>query len=78
MRDYLVELETDKTGDQRGSGCDGRDDLSSDLLRRMPVSRRDAVVRSSQVRRSSDEVDVEVRVVVLLELDGVQTVADQR
>ena len=43
----------------------------------MPVSRGDAVVHSTKVGRRGDEIDVVVRVVVLLELDGVQAVACQ-
>ena len=43
----------------------------------MPVRRGDVVVHRAQVGRRDDEVNVEVRVVVLLKLDGVQAVADE-
>ena len=74
----LVELQTDETGDQRCGGGDGRDDLPGDLLRCMPVGRRDVVVEGAQVRSRGDEVDMEVRVVVLLELYRGETVANER
>ena len=44
----------------------------------MSISRSNSVVESSEVRGSGDEVDVEVGVVVLLEVDGVESVASER
>ena len=37
------------------------------------ISRSNLVVLSTQVRRSNDEIQVEIRVIVLLELDRVYT-----
>ena len=73
----LVQLKADEATDK---GCCGRDrgyDLARDLLGGMPVSRSDVVVHRTQVRCGSDEVNVVVRVVVLLELNGVQAIADE-
>ena len=74
----LVKLQADQASDQRRSRGNGRDDLAGNLLGRMPVGGVDAVVQRTQVRRGGDEVNVVIRVVVLLELDRVQTVADER
>ena len=75
---YLVQLKADQADDERCSGRDSGNDLARDLLGRMPVSGVDAVVHRAQVRRSSDEVDVVVGVIILLELDGRQAVACER
>ena len=74
----LVELEADQAGDERGGGRDRGDDLAGNLLGRVAVCGRDAVVHGAEVRRSGDEVDVEVRVVILLELDRVEAVTNER
>lgn len=43
----------------------------------MSIGRSDSVVESSKVGSSGDEVDVEVGIVVLLEVDGVESVASE-
>ena len=74
----LIQLQADKTGDERSRCRDGGDDLTRNLLRRMPVCRCDAVVHRAEVRRSGDEVDMVVRIIVLLEFDRVEAVTDKR
>ena len=74
---HLVQLKADKTGNKRRRSRNGGDDLARNLLGRVPVSRRDAVVQRTEVGRRSDEVDVVVRIIVLLELDRVQAVPNQ-
>ena len=64
----LEDLVADNTSDHgRGRG-DGGDDLSSDHLGLVAVALRDLVIAGTEVGAGVDEVDVEVRVVVLLEV----------
>lgn len=65
----LVELKNDQSGDKSGSGCDGGDDLSGDELGLMSICEFDLVVLSSQIACCSDEINVMVGIVVLLEFD---------
>lgn len=75
---YLEELQAYQAGDQRSGRRDRRNDFASNLLCRVPVGRVDTVVHRAEIRRSSDEVDVMVSIVILLELNGVEAVASQR
>lgn len=43
----------------------------------MSIGRSDTVVESSKVGSGGDEVDVEVGIVVLLEVDGVESVTSE-
>ena len=70
--DDLVKLQAHQTSDQSGGRSDSRDDLTRDLLRRVTIRRVDTVVHRPQIRRGRNEVNMMVRVVVLLELHGVQ------
>ena len=74
----LVEFQAHQTRDEGSCGGDGRNDLAGNLLRRVAVGGLDVVIRRTQIRSSSDEVDVVVRIIVLLELNRVQAVADKR
>jgi hypothetical protein len=76
--DELVQFEADETRHERRGRGDGWDNLPGNLLGRVPVGGVDAVVHGPQVRASRDEINVVVRVVVLLKVDGVETVASQR
>ena len=73
----LVEFQAHQTRDEGSCGGDGRHDLAGNLLRRVAVGGLDVVIRRTQIRSSSDEVDVVVRIIVLLKLDRVQAIADQ-
>ena len=44
----------------------------------MTVGGCDVVIHGSKVRCGGDEINMVIGVIVLLELDGVQAVADQR
>ena len=74
----LVEFQAHQTRDEGSCGGDGRNDLAGNLLRRVAVGGGDAVVHRTQVGRGSDEIDMMVRIIVLLELNRVQAVADKR
>ena len=74
----LVELKTNETGDKRRRRRNSGNDLTRDLLRRVAVGGGDAVVHRTQVGRGSDEIDMIVRIIVLLELNWVQAIADKR
>lgn len=78
MKTYFVELQANETGRQSGSGSDSGNDLSSNLLGLVSVGKGDAVVGSSEVGGSGDEINVEVAVVVLLEVDRGQAVSSER
>ena len=73
----LEQLEADEAGDHRRGGGDRRDDLAGDLLRAVAVGLLDRVVARAEVRRGGDEVDVEVRVVILFKVDRVHTVPSE-
>ena len=73
--DHLVQLQADQPGHQTCGGRNSRDDLASNQLGLVLVGGLNIVVESSEVRRGCDEVDVVVRVVVLLELDGIEAIA---
>ena len=73
----LVQLKTHKTYNKRCRGRDGRNDLTSDLLGSIAIRRSDVVIRCAKVRSSGDKVDVIVGVIVLLELNGNEAVADE-
>ena len=75
---HLVQLKADKTGNKRRRSRNGGDDLARDLLRSVTVRGVNAVVERTQVRRGGDEINVVVRVVVLLELYRGETVANER
>ncbi len=66
--DKLVLLNADEAGHQGGGGGDGGYDASRDQLGLVAVGGRDRIVLRPQVGRGHDEVHVEVRVVVLLEV----------
>ena len=74
----LVQLEADESDDEGGCSGNGGNDLAGNLLGSVLVSDSDVVVHRTQVGRGGDEVDVVVRVVVLLKFHGVQAVANQR
>lgn len=76
--DDLVEFEANETRCERSRRRDGRDDLAGDLLRLVSVGRGDAVVERPEVGGRGNEVDVEIRVVVLLKIDRVKPVAGER
>ena len=67
--DDLVKLEDDETRHQRGGRGDGGDNLSGDELGLVPVRLLDLVVLGAEVTAGSDEIDMVVRIIVLLELD---------
>lgn len=75
---HLVQLETDESDGEGSRRRDGGDDLSSNQLRLVPVSLGDAVVGSPQVGRGGDEVDVVVRVVILLKVNRSESQSGQR
>ena len=73
----LVQLKAYKTYNKRCRSRDGRNDLTSDLLSSIAIRRSDVVIRCAKVRSSGDKVDVIVGVIVLLELNRDEAVADQ-
>jgi hypothetical protein len=74
----LVKLETHQAYDERRRCSNGRYDFTSNLLRGMAVSGIDAVVHRTKVGSGGDEVDMIVCVIVLLELDRVEAIANER
>lgn len=70
---YLVKLKADQSSNKRGSGCDSWNDLASDKLCLVTISRSDTIVYSTQVGCSSDEIDVEIAIIVFLEFSRCQT-----
>lgn len=75
---YLVEFEANKTSNKRSSGSDRWNDLACDLLRVVTIRRFDIVVQRTKVGSCCDEVDVMVRIIILLKLDWVQSIARHR
>ncbi|CAF3535359.1 unnamed protein product [Fusarium graminearum] len=74
----LVQLQNNQASHQR-SGCgNGRNDLASNELGLVSISWLNLVVLGPQVAASSDEIDVMVRVIVLLEIDRNELESRQR
>lgn len=73
--DKFVHLSSNAASDHGGCGSDGRDDLSSNHLGLLLVALVDSVVASAEVGSSMNEVDVEVGVIILFELDGMEILA---
>lgn len=66
----LVNLRGDGSSNHGSGGGDGRDDLSGNHLGLLPFTLSDLVVPGSEIGGGVDEVDMEVRVVVLLKVRG--------
>lgn len=77
-RSYLVEFQANQTSNQSSCCDDGRDNLTGDQLGFETIDGLDAVSNRSQVGGGSDEVDVEVSVIILLEINLVESVLDLR
>lgn len=73
--DELVNLTTDAASDHSCRGSNGRDDLSSDHLGLLLLAFLDSVVTSAKVGCGVNEVDVEVVIIILFKLDGVEVLA---
>ena len=76
--DNLVELKHNQAGNQRSGRGNSGNDLSSDELGLVSISGLDLVVFGSQVTASSDEINVMVRVIILLEVNRNQLESRQR
>ena len=73
----LVQLQTDQAHGQRSSRRNRRDDLARNQLGLVPVRLGNSIVSSTEVGRGGDKVDVVVRVVILFEIDRVETEASE-
>lgn len=75
--DDLVELKADETSHERGRRSNGRNDLSCDLFGGVAISWVNPVVHGTEIGSGGNKVDVVVSIIVLLELDGRQSVPCQ-
>jgi hypothetical protein len=74
----LVKLQADQTGDKRGRGSNGRNNLTGNLLRRVPISDRYIIIHGSKVRRCSNKVDMMIGIVILFEFNWSKSVSSKR
>lgn len=65
---YLVELKANQTGNKCCGGCNSWNDLSSNKLGLVAISRSNTVVDGTQIGCGGDEINVEVGVIVFLKL----------
>lgn len=74
----LVKFQANQT-DSESSGCsDGRDNLSRDEFGLMPIGKGDAIVSGTQVGSGGDEVNVVIRVIILLEVNRLKSETSER
>ncbi|KAI6759397.1 hypothetical protein HG530_010077 [Fusarium avenaceum] len=76
--DDLEQFKHHQSGNQCGSSSNSWDDLASDELGLVSISRLDLVVLCSQVTTSGNEIDVMVGVIILLEVNRDQLESRQR
>lgn len=74
---YLVKFKTHQADNERGGGSDGRNDFTCYLLRGMTIGDSNVVIHRTKVGRSGDKIDVMVSIIVLLELDRSEAVANK-
>ena len=71
----LVQLKAYKSGHECGGGGNSGNDLARNMLRCVAIGIGDAVVGSTKIGASSNEVNVMVRVIILFKVDWVEAVA---
>jgi hypothetical protein len=74
----LVQFQTHQAGHEGGGRSNGRDNLPRNLLCGVSISYVDIVVHRPKIRCCSDEVDVIIGIIILLEFDRCKTIACQR
>jgi hypothetical protein len=74
VRRHLVQLETNKPGDEGCRRRNSRDNFARNLLGGVAVRRVNVIIHCPQIGRSGDVIDMVIGVIVLLELSGSQTV----
>jgi hypothetical protein len=72
LLDTLVELDSDQTRNDSSSSGQSGNNTAGNLFSLHSVRLRDVVVLGTQVRSGSNEFDVMIGVVVLLEIDHLQ------
>ena len=64
----FVLFKTNKAGHQACRRSNGRDDTTRNQLRLVPVSRRNGIILSPQIRSRDNKVHMEVGIVILLKI----------
>ena len=73
--DELVNFATYAASDHSCRSSDGRDDLSSDHLGLLLLAFLDSIVTSAKISCGVNEVDVEVAIIILFKVNGVEILA---
>ena len=73
----LVEFQTDKPGDKRGSSRNSWNNFARDLLGAVSICSVDAIIHCTKIRRCSNEINVVVGVIVFLKLARTQAITSQ-
>lgn len=76
--DQLVKFQANQTDGESSGSCDGRDNLACNEFGLMLVGRGNTIVSGTQVGSGGDEVNVVVRVIILLEVNGLKSETSQR
>lgn len=74
----LVKFQANQTDSESSGSSDGRDNLARNEFGLMPVGKGDAIVTGTQVGSGGDEVNVVVRIIILLEVNGLKSETSER
>jgi hypothetical protein len=75
---HLVKFQAHQTSHKRGSCGDGGDDLPGDLLCRVAIGNRNTIIHCAKVGTRGNEVNMMIRVIILLKIYRREAVSRKR